>query len=92
MQKLEEKMSNPDGYYYLHSHSKDLIWKRYLDNDQVVDFQRSNMVQAYWPIYLNRPDEVLKMLIEAEKLGANSDRILSIRIKLEAAIRQNPQI
>ena len=63
-----------DGYYYLHTNG-DLIYKRYLDDEQVSDFRESPFVKMFWGIDLEDRSTAWGMLVEATTLGADKKRV-----------------
>lgn len=57
------------GYYYLHSETKDLIWKRYRINSEDSDF-----VVKSWEFSFGREDAWV-IILESLALGADKQRI-----------------
>ncbi|KKL84627.1 hypothetical protein LCGC14_1962840 [marine sediment metagenome] len=66
-----------DGYYYLHENG-DLIYKRYLDAEQVIDFENSPFVKKYWLMDTNNRANAWFIAIEAAAFGARKSRIADL--------------
>ena len=65
---------NEKGYYYLHTETHDLIFKRFEPEDD------SPFVQRVWDMDLwgASPDKFLEFLTDAFTLGASRSRILEL--------------
>lgn len=66
-----KEMAGPTGYYYLHTETKDLIYKR-------ADFppdESSPFVEKVWPIYPSDRGSAWVIVTEALALGADKSRI-----------------
>ena len=74
------KVNSLIGYYYLHTNG-DLIYKRYLDAEQVADFEESPFVKRYWLLDVKDRAVAWFIAIEAAALGARPNRIKDIREK-----------
>lgn len=68
-----------DGYYYLHSESKDLIYKH--ANYEISNLRDSDFVQMFWTIDTKSRLNAWCILIEALALGANKLRVESLADK-----------
>lgn len=63
------------GYYYLHTNGE-LIYKPYgREYNPIQDFEESPFVVAYWLINTNNRADAYNMLIRANMLEANHERI-----------------
>lgn len=68
------------GYYYLHTNGE-LIYKRYLDNEQVADFRESDFVIMFWPISTDSRLDAWTVLVCASVLGAKAEKIKELAEK-----------
>jgi hypothetical protein len=68
------------GYYYLHTNG-DLIYKRYMDSEQVADFIESDFVKMFWDFDSEYRGDAWKILVCALALGANKKRIKELAEK-----------
>lgn len=59
------------GWYYLHT-NKELIYKNY--PDAIADIRESDFCTSAWP-WDGTPQSAWRILVEANALGANKDRI-----------------
>ena len=66
-------MENIVGWYYLHTESNDLIYKRKLE-DTFIELQESSFTKMIWPIDPHNRIYAYRMLIESMALGANKER------------------
>lgn len=73
-----QRVDHLDGYYYLHV-NEDLIYKRYLDEGQVTDFESSSFVRAYWLLDTHDRGCAWIIAIEAAALGARFDKVEHLR-------------
>jgi hypothetical protein len=64
-----------DGWYYLHSETKDLIYKRF---EPEAD---SSFVLKVWPIDVSKREDAWTVILEALALGADPERIRDLAIK-----------
>ena len=73
-------MEYPNGQYYLHSETYDLIWK----SAGGVDPSSTFVVESWtWSDIIGTPNDYLAFLAEAKALGANETRILELAGKAE---------
>lgn len=68
------------GYYYLHTNGE-LIFKRYLDDEQVADFRESDFVRMFWPVDMSYRGDAWTVLVEGLALGANKARVMELAEK-----------
>jgi hypothetical protein len=67
------------GWYYLHTNG-DLIYKRDLDGT-AADIRESNFARAMWPFDPDDRECAWDIVVEAEALGARSERIAELALK-----------
>ena len=68
---------NIDGYYYLHTNGE-LIFKKYIDGDQVADFRESDFVLCFWKFSSKYRLDAWTILVEALSAGARKGRIVEL--------------
>ena len=66
------------GYYYLHE-NKELIYKP--GSDSIVDIRDSDLCHSAWPIDPTNRSHAWDILVEANALGANKNRIQELAEK-----------
>lgn len=71
---------NVTGYYYLHSETGSLIWKREIGGT-AADLYDSDFVRMFWPVDLQDRGSAWRLLIEASALGAERRRIRELAEK-----------
>ncbi len=71
-------MSQITGWYYLHE-NKELIYKN--DPAAVVDIRESDLCRAAWPIDVEDRAGAWNLLVGANALGANPERIKELAAK-----------
>jgi hypothetical protein len=69
-----------EGYYYLHTESKDLIYKREFGGTK-GDLMDSPFVDGIWPCDLTNRGNAWEILIEALSAGAKKKRIQELAEK-----------
>ena len=62
------------GYYYLHSESGDLIYKRDLGGT-VADLRESDFVEMFWPVDDEDRQTAWDLLVEAMAIGVSETRV-----------------
>jgi hypothetical protein len=68
-----------DGFYYLHSESRDLIYKR--GPDVVADLRDSDFMRHFWLCDPEDHENAWDILVEAGALGAKPERIVELAAK-----------
>ena len=72
------------GYYYLHSESKDLIWKPEICVQSDCSYFDSPFVQKVWPMDTESREDLWTILLEALALGCRKNCIKELAKKWNA--------
>ena len=72
------------GYYYLHTESKDLIWKPEICVQSDCSYFDSPFVQKVWQIDTESREDAWTILLEALALGCRKSRIKELAQKWHA--------